>query len=512
LAFNSDTGKRIKRRRLREIEPYKVDLVDRAANKRKFIVFKEEAMTTQNLEPELVQGAGGDLHNPETASDLERAAVALEGLTGQIGELVSQLKNDGGQDSDGQNDVDKAASAISAVFREVAEKGMSICQALEQEGVKVDMKKVYAEATALIELLKGVMKKYPSPAPEQGKPAPDQQTPAPAAKSEGGQPPPPPVVEPPTTCPGPMLREVAEEALGMASLTGLALVEAVKAFAGKIKTLAESFKISKSETAPTLPEGVSAADVDMEEALPACAAMFRAIAEQLGIVAKVAGEAATDSVAEPIAAEIAAVRSIVDALAEKLTVHTEKAKNKFAVTLREVAERALSLSQKAQQANFNEPRAMKELKQISILLQGLVEKYPKVKKSDDLELSELGMLLNADQFLSSFEEQLHKHQLLPTEPIVKPVIEPVIEPPVVNPSAGDPPVAPPVEELLAKMQSMQKQIGELQALVAKARGTVPAPASAGEPPASSTGSLLFPNNYNSPAYREALTKRAKGEN
>jgi hypothetical protein len=202
----------------------------------------------------------------------------------------------------------------------------------------------------------------------------------------------------------------------------------------------------------------------------------------------------------------------VDALAEKLTVHTEKAKNKFAVTLREVAERALSLSQKAQQANFNEPRAMKELKQISILLQGLVEKYPKVKKSDDLELSELGMLLNADQFLSSFEEQLHKHQLLPTEPVVKPVIEPVIEPPVVNPSAGEPPVAPPVEELLAKMQSMQKQIGELQALVAKARGTVPAPASAGEPPASSTGSLLFPNNYNSPAYREALTKRAKGEN
>ena len=44
-----------RRRRLKEIEPDKVDLVDRAANQRRFLVFKEEAMPN---EPEITPTEG----------------------------------------------------------------------------------------------------------------------------------------------------------------------------------------------------------------------------------------------------------------------------------------------------------------------------------------------------------------------------------------------------------------------------------------------------------------------
>ena len=79
-------------RRLKEIEPVKVDLVDRAANKRRFLVCKEDKMPEERTAgPELVP-VGDELHNPGAVSELERAASALESLTVAVEQLQKSFE------------------------------------------------------------------------------------------------------------------------------------------------------------------------------------------------------------------------------------------------------------------------------------------------------------------------------------------------------------------------------------------------------------------------------------
>lgn len=526
-----------KRRRLSEIEPYKVDLVDRAANKRRFIVFKEDAMSNENMGPELIEGEGG-LHNPETASELERAAAALESMTSQIGALVTELQKDTTGAGEPQAvDIEKAGAAAAA-FREVAEKALSIAKALEAQGTKMDVKKLNDEAQSLIGVLKSVCEKYPYPGTGSGGyPAPAAKA-APCAsdeKDKGKKMP-----------PAKQLKSVAQTALALAGECGRGKVTSetvakVKELVGTLKEFATSYKVAKSEAAASLPEVMSAEDPDDDKVAEAAVTVLREVAERLGLVSKVAEEDEVETLAEPVAAEISAVLTTMEALEAALPDKIEKASNRFAVTLREVAERALSLSKKATQVGFNEARAMKEMKAISALLQGLIEKYPGIKKSGEMELADLGSLLSVDRFLSAFEEQLTKHKMMKGEETQPPVAQPApaaaapaqSEPapapaaaaaaPVTEPPAsGEPaPVTEPPKtenpnaELLAKMEAMQKQIGELQTLVAKARGTVQAPASTGDDDAGegegTVDPLLFPDNFNSPAYREALAKRASAK-
>jgi hypothetical protein len=526
-----------KQRRLSEIEPYKVDLVDRAANKRRFIVFKEDAMSNENMGPELIEGEGG-LHTPETASELERAAAALESMTTQIGALVTELQKDTTGAGEPQAvDIEKAGAAAAA-FREVAEKALSIAKALEEQGAKMDVKKLNDEAQSLIGVLKGVCEKYPSPGSGDGSyPAPAAKAAAPCApgdekdKGKGKK-----------MSPAKQLKSVAQTALALAGECGRGKVAPetiakVKDLVSTLKTFATDYKVAKSEAAAALPEVMSAEDPDDDKVAEAAVSVLREVAERLGLVSKVADDEETvETLAEPVAAEVGAVLNTVEALGAALPDKIEKAANRFAVTLREVAERALSLSKKAQLSGFNEARAIKEMKAITALLQGLIEKYPGIKKSGDMELADLGSLLSVDRFLADFEEQLAKHKMIkadgqgepapapaqaaaPAEPAPvqaepAPTAAPVTEPPAAGEPAPvtEPPKDNPNAELLAKMEAMQKQIGELQTLVAKARGTVQAPASTGDEGSTDGGGEveppLFPDNFNSPAYREALAKRA----
>lgn len=499
LTMGLSSFTRPRRRRLRDIEPYKVDLVDRAANKRKFLVFKEDTMPDPILGPALIDDGDG-LHTPDEGTDLERAAAALETMTVQLGELVSELKKDDDAPvapvPEVKPEEPTEVEVATAAFREISERAAK----MYSDGPP-DMTKVTAEANELINMLKSVVERPTAKAEEPVVVDP------PAVID-------PPIVEPPPVsqiAPGPAFRVLAETAL---DLSNNVPAEMQSEFAAKARELADRFaavaealQIAKSDKAP---EGI-----DEEASQEAIGKILHDIAMRLGIVAKVAGETPSDKVSDVIAGEFRKAWDMATSLGLALPQQIEKAASKFSSTLGQIAGRAMRLASSARQAGFSEPKAMKELKQLSALINGLIAKYPGVKKAEDLELPDLGMVLNAEHMLNDFEDALRKHSLIAPEPVA-PVIEtpvaPVIETPVVAiaPEVTPEPVIPDPNALLAKMEAMQKQIATLQSFVAKARGEVPPPASAGEELALTTNDdpMLFPHNYNSSEYREALGRRS----
>lgn len=496
-----------RRQRLRDIEPYKVDLVDRAANKRKFLVCKEDAMSGANLGPELI--VDGDELYTDGATDLERAATALENMTSQIGELVSELRKEQASESTG---TEKASGALAATFREVAERAMSLAKMCEGE---TDMKKVFEEASALIGLLKSVLEKYPKPIGE----------PVAPAKAEDSQPSAPEVRS--GIAPGPAFRELAEMAL---SLSGMVPDEPNPEFAKKSHELVARFASVGRELNIEKAEAVK---VDEEASAATITQILREIAERMGVAAKIAGEDAVDTVSDAIAAELRKAWGMMDGLCAVLPVQTAKAASRISTTLREVAARAMSLASEANRAGFNDSKATKELKQIVALIGGLIEKYPNAKKADDLELTDIGALLSVEHMLGDFEAQLRKHDLLSRPSAPEPasvqgskvetakapvVADAVVPAATVNKDAPESAQVPapgptPVDIMLAKMETMQDELRKLRGIVAKARGEVPPPASIAEDALlTDDDPLLFPSNYNAIEYREAVERRSRGEN
>jgi Skp family chaperone for outer membrane proteins len=298
------------------------------------------------------------------------------------------------------------------------------------------------------------------------------------------------------------------------------VASSIKKLATDLQKIVSELKIKKAEVVPVLPETFSVEEPETGALAEAVVKVLRQMAENVSTIAKVAET--SEEVSETVQTEIGTADALLTAMAEKLPTQTAKSAKLFSTTLSEVAERALTLSRKANESGFRETRALREISNIQKLLEGVAQKYAGVKKAGEFDIGDLSAVLGADRLLNEFEAQLVKHGMISEPPKVEP---PVLAAPVIQPAA--PPVAPPVEqvaavvspapdqnpEILAKMETMAKQLAELRTIVAKARGTVAAPASAGNDLITEHNdeALLFPENYNSPAYREALAKRAEAE-
>jgi len=500
--------------------------------------------------PELIE-RDGTLHTPAATTDLERAAEALDTMTSAVQELMASLKKDEGGEpaptSEPTDETEKAGNPA-VVLREVAERAMAASKACE--GGQVDPAVLADEVKALGQLLKGLIEKPAEPkaegaASEPAPPPAEEQKNADGAKTN-------PMAE--------GLRKSADAAMGLLARVQAEnaqvddeLGTAVRALATELQAIAQAATVEKA-SGIVLPEVFTMESPETAQLVAGLVKSLRETTERLATLAKMADAGiVTDSVKK----ELSEVLAITGGIAEALPTQTAKASKLFSATLRDVAERALTLSRKASDAGFNEARGLREIGNIQKLLESVSVKY--AQKSGELDISDLSAVLGADRMLNEFEEQLVKSGLLkksepvkPVEQAVAPAVVPVVtEPPkpetaavVTAPSAPAPitepakpvepivaaaPVAtvapavtepgtpapavtepgPSVPELLAKMADMTKQISDLRALVAKARGTVPAPSAGGADPQPirNDEALLFPFNYNSPAYREALDKK-----
>jgi len=513
---------------------------------------------------------GDELHNPALVSkqDLERAGQVLEALGGAVDNLKKGLDQDAARQQlvEAITEAERlyellskaSGGTVTAVLREVGEKCLSLAQAAMEESGDIDLPK---ELPGLVSMLQGLVEKYPEPK------KPDY----PAAKSELES----------------SLLAVAEQALATSqkvatakAVTGELGVE-VETVASTLGALVEKFSISKGETTPVLPD----ISEETEEAEAQATAMTQTLREVADRAASLAKMATSETPSDAVKTEIGALRDLVEAAKERCPMQTAKAAGTFSSTLREVSERALSLASKAKSAGFEQAKAAREIKTLSTLLKGLLDKYPDVKKAEEAvapELSDLSLALDIDQRLAVVEEEFATFETAKrletekiaadvetarveaekaglatcpecgkpmgfgkfcqncgverakackkpakkddgeidppaavTEPVITPpaaVTEPPITtPPVVAAPVIDAPIAPTVDELAKRLDTAVAQVAELQTQIAKARSEVTPPASTGDEGGGegegNTDPLLFPRNYNDPAYREQLAKR-----
>ena len=437
---------------------------------------------------------GDELYTPAVASKLEGAATALEGLTAQLGELMTRLEK-GEEEKPAEPEADKESKGPGpaeeakpdngeeeteaekgkevAVVRELAERAMSLADKLKAEPMPPE--KLKAELMGLMDLLKGLYEKYPEP--ESAK--------EPAKKADETQ---------------SALAQLSESFLGLSTkLCGGAELDSdfigqIGGACTQLEELATSLEIAKSETEPRLPEVFSASEPETQVLSDAMATLLRSAAERVSAVTKM-------DVSDAVKAEIGAVRDILITAQKALPVTTAKSARNFSRTLTEVAERALTLSRKADKAGMDDRRAKRELANIQGLLAGMSEKYAGVKKAEEFNLGDLGQILDADRFLSQFEMQLAKLNIGPApEPEVVPAPKPEV---VATEAAPDG-----VDALMGQISTLADQVQTMQAAIAKARGGVTAPASrGGSAGPTENADLLFPSNYNDPAYRDNLKKR-----
>jgi hypothetical protein len=438
--------------------------------------------------PELDTLPDGALHTPETASQLERAASALEGVASTIQGLMTNLTKDQDPPADPPAPVAPAAPVapeenpatvekgkLATALREVSERAASLAGAKDMAPGKM-----MSEVKALITLLQGAMEKYP----------------APAAKSEDGI---------------KVLGEVSEAFAAIAKEIGDDLtdetVSKVDAAVGKLDELATSLEIAKKDA--QLPEIFSVEEPAKADLAKGFINLLQSASARMALVAKMVGDEFNDAAKD----EIGGIRDQVIEAKKSIPTWTTKASKGLVETLKGVAARAVTLVDKAKDVNFEDARALREVGNIQQLLGTLAGKYADVKKDSSFELSDLGQILSADRLLSQFEAELERLNLTPaptpTEPPA-PVAKTDPPPADPDPPAVDPePEVPAVAELQGKLAALAGQVTELQATIAKARGPVEPPASdGGDPPSTNVDeTLLFPINYNDPAYREKLKER-----
>jgi len=474
-----------RRRRLKEIEPDKVDLVDRAANQRRFLVFKEEAMPN---EPEITPTEGA-------VENLQEAVELLNDLSGQVADLSKKL---GGDDP-----------------------GPSGDPPADPEPAESDPE--------------------PEPEPE----------PEPAVKCD----------------PGAQLREFAEMGLNTAHMMvdfgemDPALLPTIEQELGRMIDMAAELGVAKSEKLPKLPAPFGEDEPD-EAALGKAAHDFmRGLAQDAALLASTAGEEVSD-VAK---AEIGRIRDNLQALYDGLCV--AKGARKFASTLRDVATRALNLCTRAEKNNDVDARTLREARRLRDIVQGLVDRHAAaVSKSEDVDEASMSLqLMDIEGRLDTVEDTVAKGEEDDPEPTPSedPPADPDPDPeepsededPPADPEAdedddpapaededddpeseddpdpdpesededdptpaeGDDPESEDEEDVekaeqLKTIEHLESEVERLKGIIVKARKSVGVPASDGADDDPSEGDedvLLFPMNYNDPAYKEAVAKRAQ---
>lgn len=106
-----------RRRRLKDIEPDEVSLVDRAANKRRFLVFKTEQGMPEGIGPEL-EIIGDELHS----TGATRAAISIEDAVDVLSKLSKAIEavqnSDGDEEVDLNDLIEKAEDAVASLDEE----------------------------------------------------------------------------------------------------------------------------------------------------------------------------------------------------------------------------------------------------------------------------------------------------------------------------------------------------------------------------------------------------------
>ena len=434
-----------RRRHLREIEPEKVDFVDRAANKRKFIVFKEDAMA-DTLGPELEAVSDEELRTAAGGIDLEKATAALSDLTAAVEILKEQLDKD---EPVTQEQLAQAEAATAAADEATSEAGAKA----EGEGEMNPAEVMAAIGEKAVMWAKELVDGETDPAQVAG---------------------------------------YVEELMGM-------LKPLMAASEGEAEGEQPEEASAEDAPPPPPPRGDQEEKREDPEAPPAVES------ERTGQVAK--SEAS------------------------------------FQATVQDVAERALFLSRKA--AGVEDKRIRKEAEQLLGLMSSLVEKYAS-RKEKGFDLPDYNVVIDVDRKLNDIEDVVRKTQEEAKVEEAKaedgkaetedkpaaaetPIEEDKAEVPAesaVEAAAEAPKDAEGKESaqtaeedaadlskaLLDRISALTGQVTELQGFIAKARGTVPSPAADGEPEGthrSESSGMLFPMDYNDPAYQVDLD--AKGE-
>jgi hypothetical protein len=530
-----------RRRHLRDIEPEKVDLVDRAANKRKFIVLKEDAMP-DNLGPELEIVSDEELRSSSGGGiDLEKATAALSNLTAAVEVLKEQIEKDEpvtdeqmqqaeaaaqaaaevAEGSEGTEGTDKGDPA--AALAAVGEKAMMWAKELAEGGDPAKVAEYVKELVAMLEDLSG------------GKPE---------GEGEGDKPPAPPPPAPPPRgdqeekrAPADVLKSVAEAALGLASkietdaVISAESVGTIDELIAKVSAIASEAEIAKAESVELSEEIKNTKELG--SVAKGMVSFLRDIASRTGTVASTMTEELSDVAKK----EIGWVQAALEAAKGCVPDHVTKSESSFQSTVQAVAERALFLSRKM--AGVDDKQAQKEAEQLLGLMSSLVEKYAD-RKEAGFDLVDYNVVIDVDRQLNAIEDVIHKaEEAAAAEAAPAPEAkaeddtQPGGEPPKpdeVKPDEGSTETETSKDEggegegegegqddkdaqdlskaLMERITALTGQVTELQSFIAKARNTVPSPAGSGEPDGEGgddgSSDMLFPMDYNDPAYKVDL--------
>jgi hypothetical protein len=452
-------------------------------------------MSNGSAGPELTP-VGDELQTPEAASELERAAAALETMTSEVQGLMAELKKES-EEPLISLEAEKATTAA-ATLREVSERSASLAKALDA-AKEPDMKKLAKEVGALVGLLKALMDKYPAPAAKSDDPPAASDDPP----ADPADPPADPAADPPADPPKPSypFATVAEKSLGVAATLATAkeLSDELRAsIEGVVKSmgeLAEALKVEKADVELELPAAFTAEAPVEADVVKAMEGILRDLSSRISSVAKmVTGEEISDAVKK----EVGLLQAMLTKAHEGLPVKTCKASQELVETLKGVANKAVDLLKKAEESKLEDKELLEKAQEVGKSIEALVAKYGEIKTQDEFELSDLGQILNAQGFLTQFEAAMEK-----------------LAPPADPPPTDDPPPADGnVAELTEKITALGEQLQALQAQVAKARENTPPPASGGQDPDPGAGGgggnnadIIFPLDYNDPEYHEKLKQR-----
>lgn len=490
------------------------------------------------LGPELEVVSDEELRVASGGIDLEKATAALSNLTAAVEVLKAQIEKDEPVTDEQLRQVEAAAAEAgeaaateegaeaapmdpAAVMAAIGEKAMMWAKELA-EGADPDV---------VAEYVKELMSMLEALAAPEGEEKPEAE-----AEAEAEPPPPPPRGDQEEKrAPADTLKFVAESALGLASKIEKDAVistedaETLAGLVARMNSLVAEAQVEKAQDVTVAP------GMDNTRELGAVAkgmvGFLRDIASRAGTVAATSGATLSDVAKRETGWVCAALEAAVGSVPQ----HVVKSEASFQSTVQEVAERALFLSRKV--AAIDDKRVQKEAEQLLGLMSSLVEKYAD-RKEKGFDLPDYNVVIDVDRKLNDIEDLVQKAKQEAEAQETEVEQEAKAE-------EGKPEEAAPAEEkdeekggekaeetseekaeaaaeeqavqasvdkdaqdlskaLMDRIGALTGQVTELQKFIAKARNTVPSPAAEGEPEAvvsSEPSHMLFPMDYNDPAYR-----------
>lgn len=511
-ASTHSSRKRNAKRRLWDIQPSRVDVVDAAANREKWLICKSEGTM------------GEEVHNEESVLTL------LASIQKELMELKEDAKR--------TEDVEKAKS--SAVIREVGERAASLAAAMEASGT--DPVKLQDEIANLLQLLMGIMEHYPAPVATDKYPQPvgiekemgvgaktvrevSELAMSLANALESEQPPEEanyleqiqklasllttvsekypdsvckaeeeveaPIVEEPSPDFAAVLRKAATDMYAIAASvdSGSSINEGIEGLFAVQAELAPAFEKLPIAKDIVLQFGGSNAEEQKAE----FAHMLKSAVAKAGALSAVTGlEVGQDEQAR----DLGYVKAALDALIGSVPTRAEKSSQIISEALQDSINRAAQLAKQAEELKFDNAENLTELQNVQGTLNGLATKYVDVKKAA-YEVNDLSAIFAANKFLDQLNTGLSKLGF-----ITKDEEAPPVEASTLN-------IVEVLTNLTAKVEALATHFQQTQ--VEKAVDSIPGPAASKQitttPDSSESDFPACPDNYNDPGYRALLQAR-----